>query len=689
MQLLETKNQYGSEDSVFSFQDVFFDSVKLNVYVECCAEKFLQYQKDILEDFVADFVATIQNEEGEDISNIKKTFEQSLQTLNTKFSQFAEKVHDVEKFYLKGVVQLVADNLLMTSMLWDVSLLIIRDQKILYTLENTVDSSMKIDAFSDLVEGDLEGNDQLVYIGTKMSEIIDHQDRKELEAILLEEDAEANFITALEGILLSRMDKKYLSFILSYIVRFDFNIGKKSVRKGAGFSIGNTLDSVGEMIQASGFFKKIKRKIWENKMGIVILICGVAVLFFAGSLLSQFLGKNDNDAKFLTVSGEYVNVTIDEIQAELAEFQSLDITSPEKTIKYTEITQKLDFIESKGKWLQDVKSLRSILQTEYYNGFNIYSVDNTNFESVLRSPSRILAFNSTELSRLGDLKSLYIPKNVSVLGSKGVLLDITSDNNRGTLIEYPGQTLEGCSHSLLRDGLYCYTTTDDISLITKGGVTPLETNDGSFKSGIGGLGIYNKNKFYVFYKNLSSVGNILLTRYQNIAGSESNFQGGSSYDVLIDTGTTFSTFGSFAIDGSFFGWSNKKPYLFWRSNGAWTSLSVREITMQGGDIVTQEFTDNVKIITNPATKYIFLFDQEKQLFVAYETVNPKTNTDNTSKYYMKYLFSFKFNLEGHPVIDMEISEASGDKPELYLLNDQGIYKILLSGQIKDSKEIKK
>ncbi|MCR5411850.1 MAG: hypothetical protein K6E76_02415 [Patescibacteria group bacterium] len=120
---------------------------------------------------------------------------------------------------------------------------------------------MKIDAFSDLVEGDLEGNDQLVYIGTKMSEIIDHQDRKELEAILLEEDAEANFITALEGILLSRMDKKYLSFILSYIVRFDFNIGKKSVRKGAGFSIGNTLDSVGEMIQASGFFKKIKRKI--------------------------------------------------------------------------------------------------------------------------------------------------------------------------------------------------------------------------------------------------------------------------------------------------------------------------------------------------------------------------------------------------------------------------------------------
>jgi hypothetical protein len=42
----------------------------------------------------------------------------------------------------------------------------------------------------------------------------------------------------------------------------------------------------------------------------------------------------------------------------------------------------------------------------------------------------------------------------------------------------------------------------------------------------------------------------------------------------------FSEFGSFAIDGSFFGWSNRRPYLFWRTNGAGTDLSYREIPIK-------------------------------------------------------------------------------------------------------------
>jgi hypothetical protein len=46
-------------------------------------------------------------------------------------------------------------------------------------------------------------------------------------------------------------------------------------------------------------------------------------------------------------------------------------------------------------------------------------------------------------------------------------------------------------------------------------------------------------------------------------------------------------------------------------------------------------------------------------------------------YAMKYLFSFKFMIEGHPVIDMNVSEASWDKPELYILNDEGVYKVAL------------
>lgn len=674
MQLLETKNQYGIEDSIFSFQDTFFDSLKLNVYVECSTEKFLQYQKDILEDFVADFVSKIQENDSYEMEKIKQTFESSLQGLNIKLHQFADKVHDVEKFNLKWFIQLVADNLLMWSMLGEVSLLILRDQKILYTLENISDHTAKIDSFSDIVEGDLEWSDQIVYVGTKLSDVINQQDRKELESILIENDSEETFVTSLESVLLSRMDSTYLSFIISYIVKISFNLWNSRTSRW-WFSFSWELNTIWEKIQASNLFKTLKNKLWKNKIYFITVIFWIAIILLLSSLFSQFWTPSEWDTRFQTASGTYIDLTIDDIQKEMAEFQSLDASSNEKSIKYAEIMQKLDFIESKGKWLQDVKSLKSILQSEYYKGFNIIPIEKlTQFTNW----SRILAFNSAELSRLWTLRKVFSLKNLAVAWTKGVLLDITSDTNRGNLIDLnAGNNLQDCTLSLLRDGLYCYTEWDDLFLVNKTGITPLETDDGSFKNWIWGLGIFNKNNFYIFQKTLSSIWNVLVTRYRNVAGSETNFQGWSSYQVLTDSGMNFSEFGSFAIDGSFFGWSNRRPYLFWRTNGAGTDLSYREIPIKWWEILLQEFTDKVKIITSSATKYIYLFDQEKQLFVAYETVNPKTNDDNKALYAMKYLFSFKFMIEGHPVIDMNVSEASWDKPELYILNDEGVYKVAL------------
>ncbi|MBQ7074117.1 hypothetical protein IJM86_03510 [bacterium] len=149
----------------------------------------------------------------------------------------------------------------------------------------------------------------------------------------------------------------------------------------------------------------------------------------------------------------------------MAEFQNLDPSSPEKSLTYSEIMQKLDFIESKGKWLQDVKQLKTILQAEYYKGFNIIPIEKL---TQFTNGSRILAFNSSELEKLGTLHSVFIPKNIAIAGSKAVLLDITSDSNRGTLTEFNGgNNLSTCTVSLLRDGLYCATDKGEISLFTK------------------------------------------------------------------------------------------------------------------------------------------------------------------------------------------------------------------------------
>ena len=165
MQLQEIKLQYQEEEKIFSFQDTLLDNISLKVFVECGTDKFVQYQKDILEDFVAEFTNAIKTAEALDVNDIKSFFEESLQVLNTKLRQFAEKVRDVERFQLKGLIQLVIEEALMSSMIGDVTLMIMREQKVLYTLANSVDMRAKIDVFSDFIEGAIENRDQIIYVG--------------------------------------------------------------------------------------------------------------------------------------------------------------------------------------------------------------------------------------------------------------------------------------------------------------------------------------------------------------------------------------------------------------------------------------------------------------------------------------------------------------------------------------------
>jgi hypothetical protein len=168
-----------------------------------------------------------------------------------------------------------------------------------------------------------------------------------------------------------------------------------------------------------------------------------------------------------------------------------------------------------------------------------------------------------------------------------------------------------------------------------------------------------------------------LTRYHNTQGSQTQYQAGSSYEVLFNSGVSLGDFSSFAIDGAFLGRSNGKLYLFWRSNAAGSSLSYREIKISGGDTVTQNYSQNVKILTSAATRYISLFDRDNQTLTVYDTNGIKTIQDNRPTYQMKYLFSFKFDLGTGKVYDVAIPESTGDKPELYILSSEGVNKISL------------
>jgi hypothetical protein len=697
MQLQETKLQYQDEEKVFSFQDTLLDTVSFKIFVECGTNKFVQFQKDILEDFVAEFTHALKTAEALDVNDIKSFFEESLQVLNTKLKQFAEKVRDVERFQLKGVIQLVVEEALMSSMIGDVTLMIMREQKVLYTLANSVDLRAKIDLFSDFIEGAIESRDQIIYVGTKISDVMDQHDRKEMEHLLANEENEEGAMAFLEELLTTRMEKEHIGFIITYTVKTPSLAMLKKKKKGKSalsLSASTYLENLGSSIHNVELVQKIKKHFFGNRYYLIALLLGLLIIFMIYALASQWTTTQSNEDKFLTTSGTYVDITIDDIQREMLEFQALLAGDDAKAIKYAEINQKLDFLESKGKWVEDIAQLKNILQTEYYKGFNIIYIKNlSQFDDTSSGRrTRILTLNSAETSRLGDIHSIQVPQQMMIGGTKGALIDSISDASRGTLVEYnAGKTLEDCAISLLRNGLYCYNTDGDIYLVTKGGIEPVTTSDGDFRAGIGGVGTFNRNNLYVFNKNISSIGNALLTRYRNTAGSQNVYQGGTIYEVLVGSGMTFSAFSSFAIDGSFLGRSSGKPYLFRRSDAAGTSLSYREIKISGGDTVTQNFSNNVKILTSAGTRYIYLFDRDNQTFTAYDTNGLKTNDANKATYQMKYLFSFKFDLGTHTVVDVAIPESTGDKPELYILSTDGVNKIALYEfieSIKSNNELK-
>jgi hypothetical protein len=56
MQIREKKYNYLADNQGFSFKEKLANGVQINAYVIFGTEKFLDYQKDLLQDFLADFI---------------------------------------------------------------------------------------------------------------------------------------------------------------------------------------------------------------------------------------------------------------------------------------------------------------------------------------------------------------------------------------------------------------------------------------------------------------------------------------------------------------------------------------------------------------------------------------------------------------------------------------------------------
>ena len=100
MQIKEAKKIYKESEHYIDVQKSFKDGIQCKVFVEFPTEKFIEYQKDLINEFIGDLVDDIESNEYEP-DQIKAKCEQALQDLNTKLKSFADKVRDVEHFEIK------------------------------------------------------------------------------------------------------------------------------------------------------------------------------------------------------------------------------------------------------------------------------------------------------------------------------------------------------------------------------------------------------------------------------------------------------------------------------------------------------------------------------------------------------------------------------------------------------------
>ncbi len=681
MHLKEKKFLYLSDEQVFNFTEELPNGIKVKIFIGFQSHKFLDFQKDLLQDFVAEFKDKINNETY-DIDEVKNHFEITLQNLNVKLKSFADKVRDVDYFGIKGYIQLVMDNVLMLSMIGDVSVMIFRDEKLYYSLSNSLNDKGKIDLFSDFVEGDVENQDQLLYVGTKISDVFDTSDFKEMEGVLRSEDT--HLINFFQELLHARLDKKVYGFIFHYFITW---------------SAPKVYEDISKRIDENSLLGKIKKSLFKNKYQATVAILGVFILFMFINLLSQVLKSNVDT--FVTSDGVTVDLTIEDIKKDLFMFQGMDPTSEEKSIKYNEILAKLDVLQSKGRWLEDVVQFRKLLQSEYYKGFNIVYVSNLSKfdDATLGKKTKILSFNTSETAKLGNIQGLYVYRNMIIAGDKSALVGALDDNMRGSLIDYnftSSDMLKGCNFNLLRNGLYCFTTNANIFSITKEWSQPVTTTDTEpFSKNIAWIIPYGKANLYVFEGNISAAGNTtLVTRYRNTLWSQTIYQGGQKYYLAPNmTGFSIDTgFSSFAIDGSFLTWNNGKLYQFRRNLPTAFTLDVREIKLLWGDKKILQYSNDVKVISAISSKYVYLFDRINQTFTIYDSRPAKSADIYNYNYGLYYIFMFKFDLgTTNRVIDISIPEPSANRPEMFILTNEGINKVSLYefiDSIKDSKMLK-
>lgn len=410
MELLHNALTYGPEQSHVSIHKDVGNNITVHADIVLLSDKFLEYQKTILDEFFAQLF-DLTYSENILFDEIIDGFEMLLQALNTKLETFASKITGASFFDIRGSIQLFHHQDYIASLIGDVTLLVVRDGKMQYTLHNDVMKDRPIALFSDFIQGDVFSGDHIFMVGGDTAQYFDHYELQEfVDGLAGKEDGIVEYA---RDMLKQRCAVEELGLIASYSIALpkSARIAPKNIAKMFETSgISNIFSGFTFSDRWVTFVRNMREMMSQYRYAIVIGLFGLFLLYLLFGLVSNFIQSNTTNT--IKADGTVTaTLTIEDIKKEIAQFQKLDTSSSEKITKYNALKDQLDALSAQGKWANDVAQLKTILNAEYYRGFNIVLVNSLTDQNVY-------TLSSLEKNTLGIPLSIFYNKSFTIAGDK-------------------------------------------------------------------------------------------------------------------------------------------------------------------------------------------------------------------------------------------------------------------------------
>lgn len=622
--------------------------------------KFSETQKDVFNETLSDIVEYLQ---WDDVyfEWVRNYFETSLQLLNNKLQAFSGKMNSDDHYDLRGVMQIFFDDQYVSALIWLSSLLIFRNDKLVYSVSNAP-TVWKIDVFSELIEGDLEEDDQVIVFWNDVQIYFDQDDLTKMTDMARTEDI--HFVDQLLEIIWVRVDEKKLWFYQDVQYTTGKKVTKRKLKKW--------------MLKWVKSFWDLMHRLKAYSTPLLYGVSGFFVLLLLYRALQGFMW--DAETLIKDDNGDIlVDFTIEDIQQDISRFESIPANSDEKVKAYNQIMSRLNTLEEKNLRTFDVSELKWIAQQEYKDWFNI---------KYLQSPedigSPVYTFTQQEKNSLWEKTHLYMNNWFMVSGEDGVLVWAINETVRWSLVSSAiGQKLESCYFNLLKNGLFCASSDWSIYNIDKNWFSPVTTDDGKFPRAIQALGTRRTSNMYTLTNDtrFNQQGSYIL-RFQNKVWSQASFGKSTQYVLWENFKSNYpNAFGSwgtssFAIDSTFIVRSKWDQWLYqlWKEWTSDTIMDWRKINLKWWDTISNPFSDDVKVFASATDRTIQFFDKTNQHFSVYRT-NP-LKTTNPKERNAEYLFMINFDLwTDNEIIDVYVEEW--EKSQLYIMTKEYIYKLPL------------